>query len=124
MRIYLRILAVIYTFAAIVHAGNILGFGEMPWAEAPLAWQLGDIFYLIVDTIAAIGLFMLRPWGVAAFLLAAFSEMLLFTLVPEWFVLRPEHETLLRSFVIYHLVAVCIWYGLWRRERVLRARQN
>ncbi|MDP6615626.1 MAG: hypothetical protein QF790_00460, partial [Gammaproteobacteria bacterium] len=85
------------------------------WAEAPLAWQISDVGYLVLDTIAAVGLFMLRPWGVVAFLLAAFSEMLLFTLVPGWFVLRPEHETLLQGFVIYHLVAVCTWYLLWRR---------
>ncbi|HJP04500.1 MAG: hypothetical protein CL799_07030 [Chromatiales bacterium] len=104
-----------------VHAGNILGFGELPWAEAPLAWQISDVCYLILDAIAAVGLVLLRPWGVAAFLLAAFSEMLLFTLVPGWFVLRPEHATLLQSFVIYHLVAVCTWYLLWRRERKQRA---
>jgi hypothetical protein len=117
MNIFLRILATIYAFACLRHAANILGFGELPWLQAPLAWQLSDIAYLVLDGIAAVGLALLRPWGIVAFLIAASSEILLFTLVPHWFVLRPEHETLLRSFVIYHVIAIGIWYVLFRYAR-------
>jgi len=41
---------------------------------------------------------------------------LLFTLVPHWFVLRPEHLSLLRGFIVYHFIAIGIWYWLWRRK--------
>lgn len=117
MKIFLRILAAIYAFAALRHIANILGFGELPWAEAPLAWQISDVAYTLLDTVAAVGLYQQKRWGVAAFMLAACSEILLFTLVPHWFVLRPEHEGLLQIFVIYHLVALSAWFWLWRRER-------
>ena len=116
MKIFLRILATIYAFAAFKHLANILGFGELPWADAPLAWQISDIAYAILDSVAAIGLYRQKRWGIAAFLLAAISEILLFTLVPDWFVLRPEHLLLLRGFVIYHFCAIGIWYWLSRRE--------
>ncbi len=49
MVIYLRIIALCYFYGAIVHYGNLLGFGEMTWAQAPLSWQIGDIFYAILD---------------------------------------------------------------------------
>jgi len=117
MKIYLRLLAAIYAFACLRHIANMLGFGELPWAEAPLAWQISDIGYAILDAIAAIGLFLQRPWGIAAFLLAAVSEILLFTLVPDWFVMRPEHLTLLRGFVVYHIIAIAIWLFLLLRQK-------
>jgi len=117
MNIFLRILATIYAFAALRHIANILGFGELPWAEAPLSWQVTDIAYAILDTIAAIGLFMQRRWGVVAFVAAAVSEIVLFTFVPHWFVLRPAHLIMLRGFVAYHLIALAIWYWLWRRQQ-------
>ena len=117
MKVYLRCLAVIYAFAAMVHIGNMLGFGELPWAQAPLSWRIGDIGYAILDTVAAVGLFMLKPWGVAAFIIAAISEILLFTFVPDWFVLKPEHLTLLRGFVVYHMVAIGIYLFLYRRQQ-------
>jgi hypothetical protein len=112
MKIFLRVLAVIYAFAAILHIGSVLGLGRVPFAEAPLSWQLSDIFYGIVDTIAAIGLFRLRPWGVAAFLVAAISEILLFTLVPHWFVVEPGQLTMLRGFVVYHVIAITLYFVL------------
>jgi hypothetical protein len=116
MKIFLRILAVIYAFAAGKHLANIMGFGELPWAAAPLVWQIADLSYLALDSIAAVGLFTQKRWGIAAFLLAAISEILLFTFAPHWFVLRPEHLLLLRGFIIYHVCAIGIWFWLWRRD--------
>lgn len=112
MKIFLRILAAIYAFAAVLHIGTILGFGRVPFMEAPLSWQLSDIFYGIVDTIAAVGLFQQKSWGIAAFFIAAISEILLFTLVPDWFVVEPSQLTMLRGFVVYHLVAIATFFGL------------
>lgn len=35
--IYLRIIALCYLYGATVHYANLLGFGEMTWAKAPLS---------------------------------------------------------------------------------------
>ena len=51
MKIFLRLLAIIYAVAAVMHIGSILGLGRIPFSEAPLSWQVTDIFYGIVDTI-------------------------------------------------------------------------
>jgi len=112
MKIFLRILAAIYAFAAVLHIGSILGFGRMPFTEMPLSWQLSDIFYGIIDTIAAVGLWQAKSWGIAAFFVAAISEILLFTLVPHWFVVEPGQLTMLRGFVVYHVLAISIFFLL------------
>jgi hypothetical protein len=117
MKIFLRILAVIYAFAAVLHIGSILGLGRIPFTEAPLSWQLSDIFYGVIDTVAAVGLWQQKFWGVAAFFVAAISEILLFTLVPEWFVIEPGQLAMLRGFIVYHLVAITIYFVLRRMER-------
>jgi hypothetical protein len=117
MKIFLRVLAVIYALAAILHIGSVLGLGRVPFEEAPLSWRVSDIFYGVLDTIAAIGLFKLRSWGIAAFFVAAISEILLFTLVPEWFVVEPEQLTMLRGFVVYHVIAITIYFILFYFER-------
>ena len=44
-KLYWRVLAAVYAFGAAVHVGNMLGYGEQPWSEAPLSWKLGDLFY-------------------------------------------------------------------------------
>lgn len=116
MKVFLRILAAIYAFAAILHIGSIFGFGRMPFAEMPLSWQLSDIAYGLIDSVAAVGLWQQKNWGIAAFLLAAVSEILLFTLVPEWFVMEPGQLTMLRGFVAYHLVAIAIYFFLKRGQ--------
>ncbi|WP_293073048.1 hypothetical protein, partial [Moorena sp. SIO4A5] len=64
MSIYLRILAFVFAYGAIVHFGNIAGFGEMPWLETPLTWRIGDVFYGILDTVAVIGLGARKVWGI------------------------------------------------------------
>ena len=114
MKIFLRVLAIIYAFAAVLHIGSIMGFGRIPFADAPLSWQLSDIAYGIIDTIAAVGLWQQKRWGIAAFFIAAISEILLFTLVPNWFVTEAGQLTMLRGFIAYHLIAIVIYFGLKR----------
>jgi len=114
MKIFLRILSVIYAFAAALHIGSILGFGRTPFEEAPLSWQLSDIFYGIVDTVAAVGLFQQKSWGLVAFFIAAISEILLFSLVPHWFVVEPSQLPMLRGFIVYHVIAMSIYIALRR----------
>ena len=119
MKIFLRILAIIYAFAAVLHIGSILGLGRMPFADMPLAWQLSDIAYGIIDTVAAIGLWQQKRWGIAAFFLAAGSEILLFTLVPDWFTSDPTELRMLNGFIVYHLIAITMYFCLawFQRKR-------
>ena len=44
-----------YGLGGVVHVSSMLGFGEVRWSEAPLAWKVGDIWWGALD-IAAVGL--------------------------------------------------------------------
>jgi hypothetical protein len=79
MSIYLRVLAIIIAYGALVHLLNILGFGEMSWREMPFTWRVGDICYGILDTITAIGLWQKTAWGIFCFLGAIASQFIIYT---------------------------------------------
>ncbi len=113
MGIYLRILALFFLYGAIVHYGNLLGFGEMPWREAPLSWQIGDIVYAIIDTLAVIGLWNKTAWGIGFFLVAAISQLILYLGFPDLFAFTPEQKQALWSLIIFHIITISIFFGLF-----------
>ena len=110
--IYLRIIALLYLYGAIVHYANLLGFGEMPFIKEPLSWQIADVSYAILDTITVIGLWLKTPWGMASFFLSAASQLFLYIGFPQWFAFNPEQQQLLGSMVIFHIVTLLIFFGL------------
>lgn len=113
MSIYLKILAVFYLYGATVHYANLLGFGEIPFKESPLSWQIGDISYGILDTLTFIGLWLKTRWGIISFLLSAVSQLILYLGFPQWFAFNLEQRQLLWSMVIFHLVTLSIFFSLF-----------
>ena len=58
------VIGAIYGFGGLVHAGNILGFGELKWLESPMARRIGDIAWGVLDLIAIVGIAMRLPIGI------------------------------------------------------------
>lgn len=112
MGVFLRILALFYLLGATVHYGNLLGFGEMKWAESPLSWKLGDICYAILDTAVVIGLWLKTSWGISRFFAGAISQLVLYLGFPHLFAFTEEQRQALWSMVIFHLVSLSIFLGL------------
>ena len=112
MGIYLKIIALFYLYGAIVHYANLLGFGEIPFSEEPLSWQIADISYAILDTLTVIGLWLNTPWGIVCFFLSAVSQLILYIGFPQWFAFTPEEQQLLWSMVMFHVVTLLIFFGL------------
>ncbi len=117
MAIFLRILAVFYVIGALRHIGHILGFGEMPWLDSWLSWQISDVVYGTLSVIAAIGLFQQKAWGVAAFLFIAFSQIILFGLLPGLFAFKAAHWTWLQIMIGAHIVSLAIYFTLRVMQR-------
>ena len=109
---YLRILALFYAFGASVHFGNLIGFGEIPFAESPLSWQIGDIVYAALDTAVVIGLWRGRLWGIVCFCVAALSQIVLYSGFPNLFAFTEEQHAALRSMSILHLLCLGFFVGL------------
>ena len=126
VKVILRIVALFYTYGAIVHIMNIVGLSGFVWLDAPAKWQILDIFYLIIDVVVAVGLFV--GWGIAffAFYIAAISQIILYTAMQEWIIQVPkdfavsqEQVAYLDMLVIFHLVTIVLvsfaWW--WTRHR-------
>ena len=96
------VLAVLYGFGGLVHIGNILGFGELEWSDAPLSWKVGDIGWGTLDMIAVIGIVLKSPIGLVALALAALSQVVVSGLLPELFALTETHHSTLRYLVYFN----------------------
>ena len=113
MTIYLKILSVFYAYGALIHIADLLGLGRylgqthgLTFAQMPIAWKLATVYFSILDTIAAFGLWKGTWWGVSCFLLAAASQVVMYTALTEIFTKQP-------GLVVFHLVTVGV-YGLLR----------
>ena len=110
--IYLRVLAVIFVWTALVHFANLLGFGEKPWGEMPFAWRAGDVVYAIVDTAVVIGLWKRATWGVILFLLAITSQFVIYTAFIEFFAFTSEHRQTINGLLASEAILLVVFVAL------------
>ena len=110
------VIGLIYGLGGIVHVGNLLGFGEKPWSEAPWSWRLGDIFWGGLDIVAVAGIVLRAPIGVVAVALAASTQVVVYGFAPQLFALNAEHASTLRGLVYFNgavllVLAVLVYFG-------------
>ena len=113
MAIYLRILAVIIAYGALVHLANLMGFGEMPWQEMPLTWRAGDIIYGLLDTVTAIGLWQRTVWGIFCFLSAIASQFLIYTIFIDYFAFTSEQRQTIYGLLGTELILLLVFVVLF-----------
>ena len=120
-RISFWVIAAFYTYGAFVHILNILGLTGFDWMDAPAKWQILDIVYLVLDLTVVFGLVVASPIGFLAFVVAAVSQIFLYTLfrdwivdVPEPFVRTPEEIAYLDTLVTFHIVTLLLFcLAMW-----------
>ncbi|MEL7047245.1 MAG: hypothetical protein AAGL66_19855 [Pseudomonadota bacterium] len=104
------VVAVFYGYGALVHILNIAGLSGFNWVNAPMKWQVLDLVYLALDMTVCIGF--LARWGVslAAFVVAAISQIVLYTILRAWiidvpaeFAVTPAQESYLTKLVVFHV---------------------
>jgi hypothetical protein len=109
MKGYLKFLALVFVYTGLVHWANIAGFGEMPWRESPIAWQIGDVVYGVVDFFVVIGLWRGKAWGMALFLGAIASQFVIYTVFIDTFALTAEHRQVIHTLLLEEGVAIAIF---------------
>ncbi|MGB3237898.1 MAG: hypothetical protein WBB29_06365 [Geitlerinemataceae cyanobacterium] len=92
-----------------LHYTNIAGFGEKPWRETPWTWQVGDIAYAILDTIAAIGLWKQNPWGILCFLVGILSQFIIYTVFIESFAFTIVQRQTIHGLLIQEGILIVIF---------------
>lgn len=83
-RVIFWIVAAFYAYGALVHILNIASMTGFSWPDAPLKWQILDIVYLVLDVVVVVGLIRGSWIGIAAFFLAATSQIMLYTVFRGW----------------------------------------
>lgn len=117
MGIYLRVLAVVLGYGAIVHIANILGFGEKPWLDGPLSWRIGDLVYGPLNISAAVGLWMRTHWGVVLFFVAVASQFVIYTVFTKHFAFTPEHRQTIYGLLGTEALLVAGFFVVWFLKR-------
>ena len=107
--------AAFYLYGAAVHVGNMASLTGFVWPEAPLKWQALDVIYLALDLCVAVGLALKWRASIAAFYIAALSQIILYTIGRDWVLdvpnaYRPAPDDLnyLDGLVAFHIVTIVV----------------
>lgn len=111
-----------YAYGAAVHVANIAGWTGFDWLAAPSKWQLLDVIYLTLDIGVFVGLLTNRWWAMLLLILAACSQIMLYTIFRSWvldvpaaFQVEPEGAANLDSLVLFHVACLSgVGLVLWR----------
>ncbi|MDJ0589060.1 MAG: hypothetical protein QNJ72_03565 [Pleurocapsa sp. MO_226.B13] len=107
--IYLRFLALVLLFGAIVHVSNIAGLSGVSWQQTPMLWRVMDLLLLGFDLIVAYGLWRKLAWSAIAFTVGIVAlQIIPYTLFRTYFILKPEDGNLLNQMVIFELLLLGI----------------
>ena len=100
--LYLRVLAVILVYGALVHVGNILGLTGVPWQDTPSLWRTMDLVLLLFNVVVGVGLWQRQPWAVVALVGGVIVlQVVSYTVFRNQFVRGPEDTaTSVRAFRI------------------------
>ena len=108
-RIYLRFLSICLIYGAVVHLGNIFGFGGVLWLATPFHWRLMDIILLIFDVIIAINLWYPSFQSVIAFLVGIFTlQIIPYTVFQQFFISKPEDINTLTGLLGTEVILIII----------------
>ncbi|MEO0961825.1 MAG: hypothetical protein AAFY01_05315 [Pseudomonadota bacterium] len=116
LRWYLLLIAVFYAYGAAVHVANMASLTGFDWLAAPRLWQALDIVYLVLDVAVVVGLLLRHAFGLGAFIVAAASQIVLYTAFRDQVAmlgtphaLDPSQMDYLTTLVTFHVVTVVVF---------------
>lgn len=116
--LYVRFLAVLLTYGALMHVGNIVGWTGRPWMAIPVPWRVMDIVLLLFNAIVVIGLWVRVPWAVVAFVLGIIAlQIIPYTVFRPYSAETPEHVKAINRLVVTMVVLLAALVGLVAAKR-------
>lgn len=77
MVVFLRLMAAVWLFRAIGYWGLVLGFGDLPLVEESRLRQALIVGFALIDCVAAVGIWLLAPWGKSLWVFVLVAEIAL-----------------------------------------------
>ena len=77
--LFLRVMAIASLFKGLYHWAAVCGFiGEEGGFEAHAqAWQATTVFFSVIDLVAAVGLWLVAPWGAVVWLISTVTMIMI-----------------------------------------------
>lgn len=83
--VFMRAVAALWILQGLLHWARVLAPGLPIFDTLPMAAAYLVIIFAVVDLIAAIGLWLVAPWGGVLWLLAASTQIFVATAIPNFF---------------------------------------
>ena len=117
MATYLRILAVIMAYGALIHGANLIGLGEIPWGKMPLTWRVGDVVYGCLDVVTAIGLWQKTAWRILCFFGTLASQFIIYTVFIDYFAFTSEQRQTIYGLLGTELILLLVFFSLFLTKK-------
>ena len=96
--LYVRVLAVVLAYGALVHIGNMLGLSGTAWRDTPVLWRTMDVVLLVFNIVVGIGLWQRQSWSIVALVGGVVVlQVVPYTLFRSQFVRGPEDAATLNG---------------------------
>lgn len=112
MQGFMEVIAVLYLVGAFGHLTASIGAGEKPYMRTPVYGKLTNFGFVVLDLAVAYGLWYGETWGVPVFCITAFTQILFYRMVPEWFAINHGQKIALGNLVSFHAFTLVIFLGL------------
>lgn len=108
----MRLLALIYMVDGLSHWGTIIGYdaGATSFDQLAVQWQVVTVYFAVLMTIAAVGLWFASGWGVATWLFVAVTEMVMYVGFPDLFG-QDWNAVIFNAVCILAYIAFARWAG-------------
>lgn len=113
--VYMRILAVVWLSFGVLHWAAILSPHDVPFEALPFQISVTTASFAVADLVAAVGLWLVAPWGGALWLATAAGELMVGAFVGGGFARGP---VMVATYVLMiALYFVLTWLAAQERER-------
>lgn len=113
--LYMRALAVLWLSFGVLHWAEILSSQAVPFEALPFRQSVSIAAFAVADLVAAVGLWLVAPWGGALWLATAAGELMAGAFVGGGFARGP---IMVATYVILiALYFVLTWLAAQERER-------
>ncbi|WP_374033268.1 DUF6163 family protein [Bdellovibrio bacteriovorus] len=108
MKIYLKIMAACYFIGGLLHVLDVFDL-RLKFSEMSFVWKSWILYLLVLDLVAAVGLWQRKSWGTALFLVVAMSQLIAYLGFRNIF---GRQDTL----IVFHVITLAVFVVLRTME--------
>jgi hypothetical protein len=75
--LFLRVMAIASMLKGLYHWAAVCGFVGEAFEAHTQAWQATTVFFAVIDLVAAVGLWLMAPWGAVVWLTATVTMIMI-----------------------------------------------